>query len=158
MSSFNKHSTMNKLFFPFLVLLLSTVASSCKLEDQSETDRMEIEQYLADNKLTATRHESGIYYNISNPGTGANPTLSSVVTVKYKGFLTNDKVFDQSTAGVQFPLSNLIPGWQIAIPLLKKGGSGTFYIPSELGYGSSGQGSIPPNSVLIFNIDLINFY
>ena len=90
MSSFNKHSTMNKLFFPFLIFLLGTIASSCKLEDQSETDRMEIEQYLADNNLTATRHESGIYYNISNPGTGANPTLSSVVTVKYKGFLTID--------------------------------------------------------------------
>lgn len=148
---------MNK-FILALLLLVGIFTSSCKLEDQTEADRMKIEQYLADNNLTATRHESGIYYNISTPGTGANPNLSSVVTVKYKGYLTNNNVFDQSTAGIQFALANLIPGWQIGIPLLKKGGKGTFYIPSELGYGSSGQGSIPANSVLIFDIELVNFY
>lgn len=148
---------MNK-FLLALLLLVGIFTSSCKLEDQTEADRMKIEQYLADNNLTATRHESGIYYNISTPGTGANPNLSSVVTVKYKGYLTNNNVFDQSTAGIQFALANLIPGWQIGIPLLKKGGKGTFYIPSELGYGSSGQGSIPANSVLIFDIELVNFY
>lgn len=141
------------------LLLAATLFSvSCSLEDQGEVDQQKIEQYLADNSLQATRHESGIYYNISTPGTGANPSISSTVTVKYKGYLLNNNVFDQSVNGIQFPLSNLIPGWQIAIPLLKKGGKGTFYIPSQLGYGPSGQGSIPANSVLIFDIELVNFY
>ncbi|MEI6409778.1 MAG: FKBP-type peptidyl-prolyl cis-trans isomerase [Bacteroidota bacterium] len=56
-----------------------------------------------------------------------------------------------------FPLSSLIKGWQEGIPLLKKGGKGTFFIPSALGYGSQDQGAIPANSVLIFEITLVDY-
>jgi FKBP-type peptidyl-prolyl cis-trans isomerase FkpA/FKBP-type peptidyl-prolyl cis-trans isomerase FklB len=50
----------------------------------------------------------------------------------------------------------LIKGWQIGIPLMKKGGKATFYVPSELGYGGNDMGAIPPNSILIFDIELID--
>jgi FKBP-type peptidyl-prolyl cis-trans isomerase FkpA len=50
----------------------------------------------------------------------------------------------------------MIAGWQIGIPLLKTGGSGIFLLPSASGYGTSGYGSIPPNTVLIFEIDLVS--
>jgi len=57
---------------------------------------------------------------------------------------------------VVFSLQNLVKGWQIGIPLLKAGGSGIFLLPSAMGYGTSGSGSIPPNAVLIFEIDLVS--
>ena len=68
-------------------------------------------------------------------------------------------MFDETEAGerLEIELTRLIPGWQIAIPLLSKGGAGTFYIPSRLGYGPAGSGSIPPNTVLVFEIELIDF-
>ena len=79
--------------------------------------------------------------------------------MRYKGYLPDGTVFDQTpgTETATFPLAGLIRGWQEGIPLLKKGGKGTFFLPSVLGYGSSGSGSIGPNEVLIFEIELVNF-
>ena len=65
--------------------------------------------------------------------------------------------FDQSSSnGITFPLSGVIQGWQEGIPLFKEGGSGILLIPSALGYGSQSVGTIPANSVLIFDINLID--
>jgi FKBP-type peptidyl-prolyl cis-trans isomerase FkpA len=81
----------------------------------------------------------------------------STVTVAYKGYLTDGTVFDESDSnGITFSLRNVIQGWQEGIPLFKEGGSGMLLIPSALGYGSSSQGQIPANSVLIFEITLID--
>lgn len=126
---------------------------------QAENDDEVIRKYLADNNLTAEKHASGMYYIISEPGTGSNATSNSVVTVKYKGYFTDKKVFDETKndAVAQFPLSNLIEGWKIAVPLLKKGGKGTFLLPSKLGYGTTGSGGVPPNTVIIFDIELVSF-
>jgi len=68
-------------------------------------------------------------------------------------------VFDQtpSDTTVTFPLANLIPAWQIGIPLIGRGGEITLYSPSNLGYGNQSVGSIPARSVLVFEIDLIDF-
>jgi len=81
------------------------------------------------------------------------------VEVLYKGMLTNGEVFDEtpSNSPKSFPLKNLIEGWQIGIPFLQKGGSGSFYVPSGLGYGSRTLPDIPANSVLIFDITLVDF-
>jgi len=100
-----------------------------------------------------------LYYIITEEGTGEHPTATSKVSVFYKGYLTNGNVFDETTNGSEsFYLSNLIEGWQIGIPILKEGGSGTFFVPSALGYGSQSTGSIPANSVLIFEISLVNVF
>lgn len=128
---------------------------------QAENDDEVIRKYLLDNGLTAEKHSSGMYYIITEPGTGDNASSNSVVTVKYKGYFTNKTVFDQTKndTPVQFPLSNLIEGWKIGVPLLKKGGKGTFLFPSKLGYGPNGSstGAVPPNSVIIFDIELVSF-
>lgn len=126
---------------------------------QAQQDDEIIINYLEENGLEAEKHSSGIYFTIIEPGTGEHPASSSTVEVKYKGYLTDKTVFDQ-TAGdntFEYPLSGLIPGWQIGIPLLKKGGKGILYIPSGLGYGTYSIGSIPANSVLIFDIELVDF-
>jgi FKBP-type peptidyl-prolyl cis-trans isomerase FkpA len=125
--------------------------------DQATADRNIITQYISDHKLSAQSNSDGLYYVINNAGTGAQPSGSSNVTVSYKGYLPNGSVFDQTTSsGATFNLANVIKGWQEGIPLFKKGGNGMLLIPSALGYGSQAQGSIPANSVLIFEITLIN--
>jgi FKBP-type peptidyl-prolyl cis-trans isomerase FkpA len=114
---------------------------------------------LTEKGLTAQKTASGLHYIITKEGAGSNPTLSSRVNVKYKGYYLDGKVFDQTegTQTVSFFLTEVIVGWQEAIPLLKKGGSGQFFIPSGLAYGPNDYNGVPANSVLIFDVDLINF-
>lgn len=119
-----------------------------------------LKAYLDTNHLPYTQHPSGIFYNITAAGTGTtSPEVCSAVLVKYSGrLLTTTTPFDHNEAGVAFTLGQLITGWQYGIPLLKKGGSITLYIPPSLGYGVAGSGStIPPNSNLIFTIELVDF-
>lgn len=145
---------------PSLVLLLILMLGlSCKKkkdEDRSAQDESTITQYIADNKIAnAKATGSGLYYVITNPGSGPQPSASSDVEVKYKGYLANGSVFDESTnAGVKFNLANVIKGWQEGIPLFKKGGKGQLFVPSALAYGSQSQNNIPAYSVLIFDIEL----
>lgn len=143
---------MNMKFLASFALLL-LVLSGCKKEDSQET----IEQYLTRSNLmsTVTKDPRGFYYQIMTPGTGATPTLSSKVTVFYKGSLTNGNIFDQTSANpVTFGLNQLILGWQYGIPLVKAGGRIMLYLPPSLGYGSQSAGQIPANSALIFDITL----
>lgn len=131
--------------------------SKRKAEKQRKDDEKIIQQYIADHGLNATATGTGLYYVITAQGTGAQPDINSTVTVAYKGYLTDGTVFDQSSSsGATFALSQVIEGWQKGIPLYKKGGKGILLIPSEQGYGSSSPGKIPKNSVLIFDIELIN--
>lgn len=142
-----------------LLSLSALLANSCSKESQAEVDRQLILEHLADNNITAEEHPSGIFYVITTEGTGGNPGPGTQVTVKYRGYLLNGNTFDQTTGSqsATFNLNDLIPGWQIAIPLLQKGGKGTFWIPSELGYGGISLPDIPANSVLVFDIELVDF-
>jgi FKBP-type peptidyl-prolyl cis-trans isomerase FkpA len=134
--------------------------SSCMKDvNQPEVDDQNIQNYLVANNLTAKKDISGLYYIMTVEGTGASPSITSTVEVKYKGSLLNGTIFDQTAVDKTFSyaLSGLVIGWQIGIPLMKKGGKATFIIPSSLGYGSANLGLIPPNSVLRFDIELIDF-
>ena len=148
----------------YVVVLLSLVLLGCGSDgengnanrDFTAENEQEILDYIAQNNLDAQRTDSGLYYVIENPGTGATPTLQSQVTVAYRGYFTNGQVFDQSGSnGIQFPLNGVITGWQEGIPLFREGGNGILLIPSQLGYGNAGIGSIPGGAVLIFDITLI---
>jgi FKBP-type peptidyl-prolyl cis-trans isomerase FkpA len=148
---------MKKIFSVTLFVLLLFQINNCKKIDYEVVDNDIIQQYISDNNLNAESTESGLYYVIDVPGTGENPTISSNVTVAYTGSLTDGSIFDQSNSnGITFPLSGVIQGWQEGIPLFKEGGSGILLIPSALGYGSQSVGSIPANSVLIFDVNLID--
>lgn len=119
------------------------------------SNRREIRNYAAKKSFQLDSLSSGLYYLIENPGSGANPTANAQVTVNYKGYFSDDKVFDGTTA--TFSLFNVIPGWQLGIPLLKRGGKAKLFIPARLAYGSKGSGKIPPNKVIIFDVELIDF-
>ncbi len=125
-------------------------------EKQARIDEQVIQDYLEANNINATRHESGMYYLITDEGDGEHPTVNSTVEVFYEGYFTDGSIFDRTTgAPASFPLSNLITGWKIGIPLVKESGSITLFLPSALGYGETGSGSVPPNTVIIFDIDLV---
>lgn len=128
-------------------------------EGQLTLDTVAIDVYLAEKKINAVKDKSGLRYVITQQGTGAKPVPSSTVTVNYKGSLLEDgRVFDQSQNPVEFPLGNMIQGWQIGFQLLPKGTKATLYIPSSLGYGPNGyQPDIPPNAILVFDVELIDF-
>lgn len=93
-------------------------------------------------------------------GEGEEVQPSDTVTINYTGALASDgTIFDSSVGGepATFPLDNLIVGWQEGIPGMKVGGVRRLYIPAAQGYGEAGSGSsIPPNSDLIFDIELFN--
>lgn len=95
-------------------------------------------------------------------GTGAEATAASTVTVKYTGWVydlskTENKgaQFDTNTAGVTFALPGLIQGWIEGVPGMKVGGRRRLVIPPSLGYGNRQAGLIPPNSTLVFDIELV---
>lgn len=148
-----------KFLLPFA--LIAAVSFSCKKdkhdpEEQAKLDKQIIEQYISDYNLNATATGSGLYYVITDPGIGDNPTSSSSVEAVYRGYFTDQTVFDESpVTGSTFALPNVIEGWQEGIPLLKEGGEGILLIPSALGYGPDDVGDIPGNSVLIFDVELI---
>lgn len=141
------------------ILLVTFALSSCakkKAEEQAIIDENIILEYISDNNLNAVATGSGLYYVIDSQGNGASCNSNSTVRVAYSGYFTNGEVFDESgSEGIEFPLQGVIKGWTEGIPYFKEGGSGKLLLPSALAYGTTGSGSIPPNTVLIFDVELI---
>jgi FKBP-type peptidyl-prolyl cis-trans isomerase len=143
------------------------VAFSCKqqelalsAEQQMAIDLGIIDRYLADNGISAVQHPSGLRYVIHTQGTGEKPTSGDCIRVNYAGrILFETQPFD-SNPFLGWPLPNFILGWRIGLKEIGVGGSITLYIPSGLGYGTigskSGDTTIPPNSILVFDVDLLN--
>ena len=103
---------------------------------------------------------SGLQYRILNEGSGDDsPGPESVVSVHYRGKLTNGLEFDSSYKRNQpasFPVNGVIRGWTEALQLMKEGDKWELIVPPDLGYGSKGAGNIiPPDSTLIFEVELI---
>ncbi|MFB1003431.1 MAG: FKBP-type peptidyl-prolyl cis-trans isomerase [Bacteroidia bacterium] len=147
---------MKQLIYLFLFLNVALVG--CKEEDFTMQNDDEIKQYLAANNITAEKTEEGLYYIITQEGTGVNPNIANEVTVHYKGYLLNGDIFDSSYDRGErstFSLGGVIKGWQIGIPQLKEGGAGRLFIPSHLAYGANPPNRrIPANAVLAFDIEL----
>jgi FKBP-type peptidyl-prolyl cis-trans isomerase len=147
----------NFLLMPTLFLALFT---ACMKEKKGCTavnpkdEEPQIVAYASANAINATKHLSGIYYEIISAGTGATPTINSKVSVTYTGKLLNGTQFDQATAPISFSLAQVIEGWQIGIPLIQKGGRIKLIIPSSYGYGCNGYSPIPGNAVLFFDVTL----
>ena len=158
---------MQKSFLPsFLALFLIIAGCSkndvkCPYTDPVITvpasELTALEAYLSGKGITnAVKDSRGFYYTIENPGAGLTPELCSDISIYYIGKLTNDIVFDQTNGSTRtFTLGRLIPGWIKGIPLVKTGGKILLYLPPSLGYGDKSNGTIPANSILIFDVELV---
>lgn len=167
---------MKNVFFNLIVPLIF-LASCTKKEDicnssdstiiAPASETANVQSYLTTNNLTATQHPSGVFYKITQTGTGNSiVNLCSTVTVRYAGRLTSGTYFDPPTAGAtstaSFALGQVIVGWQKTLPLISSGGKIILYIPPSLGYGNvdvkdkNNVVVIPANSILIFEIELLN--
>jgi len=108
-------------------------------------------------RLCTARTPSGLGYTLLRPGTGAKPTADATVLVNYIGYLTaTGAVFDQAMQ-TPIPVGGVIPGFSEGLQLLTKGGIARLCIPASMGYGAQAAGSIPANSDLVFQVELLDF-
>lgn len=103
--------------------------------------------------------ESGLQYEVMSEGEGESPSADDMVLVHYEGRLIDGTVFDSSYQRgepVAFGVGEVIPGWTEGLQLMRPGGKYRLTIPPELGYGARGAGGvIPPNAVLVFEVELL---
>ena len=119
-------------------------------------------EFLARNahKSGVVTTPSGLQYKVIEPGVGPLATASDMVVVDYDGKLANGETFDSSAhhgGPATLPVSGLIPGWVEGLQLMNPGAKFRFWIPPQLGYGEqgAGDGAIPPNTVLVFDVKLL---
>jgi len=143
---------IKKIFFVF-ILGFALLSNACSEKPQAEIDQELIEKYIADHNIDAVKHESGLWYEIIKEGGSVHPNLNSKINVDYKGTLLDGTEFD-SGDNVDMILGKTITGWQIGIPLIGEGGEILLIVPSNLGYGPHDQGSVPKNSVMVFEVKL----
>ena len=136
-----------------------------KQEEQAELAAAEViaagQAYLTDNasKDGVVVTESGLQYEVLTQGEGVKPQAEDTVTVHYKGTLLDGTTFDSSYERgepAQFPLNQVIIGWTEGVQLMNVGSKFRFTIPSELAYGERDMGVIPPHSVLVFEVELLD--
>jgi len=147
--------------FAFILVISTQTACSksgaCTLtatytNDNNTAQNTAMVAFCTAHNITYTTHPSGILYQIITPGASTKPNLCETISMTYTGTLLNGTQFDAGT--ISYPLSQLITGWQIAVPLIGKGGHIKVVIPSSLAYGAQAMGSIPANSPLYFDIVL----
>jgi FKBP-type peptidyl-prolyl cis-trans isomerase FkpA len=127
------------------------------------SEEQAVAAYLSANSIQATKHANNMYYQIVSLGSGEVPGPCASVTINYSGHTTtNTRAFDEGS-NADFQLKALISGMKKGIPLIRRGGRIILYIPPSLGYGSNnikdnnGTVIIPANSILIFDVTLVDF-
>ncbi|TVR72126.1 MAG: hypothetical protein EA408_07340 [Marinilabiliales bacterium] len=131
------------------------------IADPAEHEKNLLEQFIEDNDIDVSPTQSGLYYIEKEPGEGNLPGDNKSVTINFKGYLLDGRLFDKSSAANPVVLNtsatDIIPGFIEGIRLMRKGGKARFIIPWNIGYGAGGSldGIIPPYSTLIFDVELI---
>ncbi|MNK49190.1 putative FKBP-type peptidyl-prolyl cis-trans isomerase [compost metagenome] len=121
-----------------------------------QIDELEINNFLSANSLTAIKDPSRVRYIVTQQGTGDQVLASSTLSVNYTGRLLNGNIFDQTSGtALSIDLANAIKGWGI-LKNFKAGTKIRLFIPSDLGYGQAGNGTIPGNAVLDFDIEIVS--
>jgi FKBP-type peptidyl-prolyl cis-trans isomerase FkpA len=154
---------MNKIKQLLLFVCIAGCFAACKkdsaesfdAEAQYQADTTAIRAFVKANNIDAKKDVSGVFYQVLDPGTGTvTPTATSKVTAGYEGKLLNGTVFDSSASFGPFTFNQVIAGWGIGLPYIKKGGKIRLIIPSYFGYGNQAVGKLPSNAILDFTITL----
>lgn len=143
------------------VMMKARQAEMEKQDKAGKENREKGDKFLAENKTKdgVKVTKSGLQYSVITPGKGASPKAKDVVRVHYKGTLIDGTQFDSSYdrgEPAEFPLNGVIPGWTEGLQLMKVGQKNKLFVPSDLAYGPQGRPGIPPNSVLIFDVELLD--
>ncbi|MBL7730643.1 MAG: FKBP-type peptidyl-prolyl cis-trans isomerase [Chitinophagaceae bacterium] len=131
------------------------------MQGKIETEKAAGAAFMTENREKEGVKElpGGIQYEVIKEGTGVQPHISDKVKAHYKGTLLSGKEFDNSfKRGQPFsaPLTALIKGWQVALPMMKEGSHWRLWIPSDLAYGDRGAGAdIPGGATLVFEVELL---
>jgi FKBP-type peptidyl-prolyl cis-trans isomerase FkpA/FKBP-type peptidyl-prolyl cis-trans isomerase FklB len=129
-----------------------------RTESVAVRDERLIQEYLAAEGLTSETTDSGLHYIVETEGNGELPTATDDIVATYRGTYLNGVKFDNGT-DVPFNLSRVIEGWTEGFQFFSPGGTGKLLIPSALAYGANGTNSgagIPPNSVLLFDVEFVS--
>jgi FKBP-type peptidyl-prolyl cis-trans isomerase len=129
-----------------------------KQQVTADKNKADGEKFLAENKNKpgVKTTASGLQYKVEQEGKGAAPKLNDMVSVNYRGTFIDGTEFDASRGQpISFPVSGVISGWTEALQLMKPGAKYQLFIPSKLAYGERGNRGIPPNSTLIFEVELL---
>jgi FKBP-type peptidyl-prolyl cis-trans isomerase FklB len=137
-----------------------TTEAHAKAEQEAKDNQKKSAEYLASHAKMpgVVTTPSGLQYQVLTQGTGPRPKSSDVVKVHYQGTLIDGSIFDSSIQRGEpatFELDQVIPGWTEALQLMPVGSKYRVTVPPDLGYGEQGVGPIPPNSVLIFEVELL---
>ena len=132
-----------------------------KVAQEAEKNKGAAQAYLEKHKTEegVKTTASGLQYKYLKEGKGKAPGAKDTVKVHYTGTLISGEKFDSSVdrgQPAEFPLNAVIPGWQEALKLMHVGDRWQLVIPPELAYGAEGRPGIPPNSVLIFDVELLD--
>lgn len=154
---------MSKLILPLIILVLAIfmIYRTWNNHKAAQVNFEKGQAFLLENskKEGVITTESGLQYQVLEKGHGdKHPTASSKVKVHYHGMLTDGTVFDSSVergSPISFNLNQVIKGWQEGLQYMVEGEKVRLFIPSTLGYGKGGSGPIPPASVLIFDVELL---
>jgi len=124
-----------------------------------QAEIQQVQDYLSAAGITnATQHCSGLFYIVTDEGSGRRPTVCNLVMANYAGRFTSGTQFEQNDSTQFYLNGGVIRGWANGLPLIKEGGSIRLFIPPALGYGDNDYNGIPGKSVLIFDVDLLKVY
>lgn len=160
LDSKNEKNTLDETTAQGYVMTYMQKRQAEKMQAMYTKNIEEGENFLSENKKREGVQEttSGLQYEVLTMGTGAKPLATDIVKVHYTGMLIDSTKFDSSVdrgAPAEFGVNQVIQGWQEGIQLMPVGSKFKFYIPYELGYGENGTGPIPPYSVLVFEVELL---
>ena len=158
----------DKIEYDVVLVSVRSEEEEKKYEEEASAKQMgiddkQLQEYFSKNNLKPVKTASGLYYTLSREGSGDAAKMGQAVTVNYTGKLLDGKAFDSNVDSsfkhptpYAFTVGKGIKGWDEGLMLLKKGAKATFYIPSSLGYGMRDQRGIPANSILVFDVEVLD--
>ncbi len=147
-----------KILNVLLLFVVSAVLFSCGSYSDDEISEFDqrIEKYLRSKKIECKKSASGLYYKILDEGEGDLILYKDKVSVRYRGTFLNGTEFDKQVDLVELPVADQINAWKELMLQLKKGSKAYMIVPPHLGYGPYEVAKIPSNSILVFELEVVD--